>query len=147
MKEREVGKTEKYKVFKDEIARMKGMKKVIVILLVVGALGSISSGFGKYIAAIRIEMKVEHAQKTALLGTARVLRLVLGCKKKHHKCDCCAGLCETFDNRLLSALTESAGATNSSALSIINNDDDNNNDNNSNNNGVFAGLSKLWRGP
>ena len=82
MKEREVGKTEKYKVFKDEIARMKGMKKVIVILLVVGALGSISSGFGKYIAAIRIEMKVEHAQKTALLGTARVLRLVLGCKKK-----------------------------------------------------------------
>ena len=41
-------------------------------------------------------------------------------KKKHHKCHC-AGLCETFDNRLLSALTELDGATNNNALSILNN--------------------------
>ena len=39
MNEREVGKTEKYKVLKDEIARMCGMKEVIVIPVVVGALG------------------------------------------------------------------------------------------------------------
>ena len=49
------------------------------ILVVVGALGAILTGFEKYIAAIGIEMKVEHAQKTALLGTARILRLVLEC--------------------------------------------------------------------
>ena len=43
------------------------------------ALGAISTGFEKYTAAIRIEMRVQHAQKTASLGTARILRLVLGC--------------------------------------------------------------------
>ena len=75
---REAGKLEKYKVLKDEIARMWGMKEVIVIPVVVGALGAISTGFEKYIEAIETEMRVEHAQKTTLLGTARILRLVLG---------------------------------------------------------------------
>ena len=56
---------------------MRGMKEVIVIPLVVGALGAISVGFEKYIAAIEIEMRVEHAQRTALLATARILRQVL----------------------------------------------------------------------
>ena len=73
--ERKVGKIAKYKVFKDGIARMWGMKKVIVIPVVVGALGAISTDFEKYIAAIGIEMRVEHAQKTALLGASRILRL------------------------------------------------------------------------
>ena len=58
---RKVGKTEKYKMLKDEIARMWGMKEVIVIPVVVGALGAISTGFEKNIAAIGIEMRVEHA--------------------------------------------------------------------------------------
>ena len=83
MNERKVGKIVKYKVFKDGIARMWGMKEVIVIPVVVGALGAISTGFEKYIAAIGIEMRGEHAQKnpekTALLGTAKILKLVLGC--------------------------------------------------------------------
>ena len=55
------------------------MKGVIVIPVVVGTLGALSTSFEKYIAAIEIEMRVEHAQKTALLMTARILRLVLGC--------------------------------------------------------------------
>ena len=62
--ERKVGKTDKYKTLKDGIARMWGMKEVIVIPVVVGASGAISPGFEKYIAAIGIEMRVEHAQKT-----------------------------------------------------------------------------------
>ena len=74
---REVGKTEKYKVLKDEISRIWGMKEVMVIPVVVGALDAKSTGFEKYIAAIEIEMRVEHVQKTALLGTARILRQVL----------------------------------------------------------------------
>ena len=81
--ERKVRKIVKYKVFKDGIARMWGMRVVIVIPIVVGALGAISTGFEKYIAAIGIEMRVEHVQKnpekTALLGTAKILKLVLGC--------------------------------------------------------------------
>ena len=72
-------KIEKYKVLKDEITRMWDMKEVIVIPVVVGALGAISTRFEKYIAASEIEMRVKHAQKTVLLGTARILRLVLEC--------------------------------------------------------------------
>ena len=78
MNEREVGKIKEYKVLKDDIARMWGMKEVIVIPVVVRALGAISTDFEKYIAAIGIEMRVEHAQETALLETARFLRLALG---------------------------------------------------------------------
>ena len=40
-------------------------------------------------------------------------------KKKHHCKYHCTRLCETFDNRLLSALTEETGATNDNALSLI----------------------------
>ena len=76
--ERELGKIAKYKVLKDEIAKMWDMKEVIVTPVFVGALAAISTGFEKYIASIGIEMRVEYAQKTALLGTARILRLVLG---------------------------------------------------------------------
>ena len=79
MNERELGKTEKYEMLKDEIARMWDVKKVILILVVVGALGAISTGFQKYVEAIGIEIKLEHAQKIALLGTARTLRLALDC--------------------------------------------------------------------
>ena len=76
--EREVGKIEKYKGLKGEIARMWDKKEVVVIPVVVGALDAMPTGFEKYIAAIGIEIRVEHAQKTALLGTERILRLVLG---------------------------------------------------------------------
>ena len=55
------------------------MKEVIVLPVDVGALGAISTDFEKYIAAIGIEMRVEYARETALLKTARFLRLVLGC--------------------------------------------------------------------
>ena len=64
MNERDAGNTEKYKVLKDEIARMWGMKAVILIPVVVGSLGIILTGFEKYTAAIGIEMRVKHKQKT-----------------------------------------------------------------------------------
>ena len=60
LNEREVGKTEKYNVLKDEITRIWGMKEIIVIPVVVGALGARSTGFEKYIAAIGIEVREEH---------------------------------------------------------------------------------------
>ena len=53
--------------------------KIIIIVIIIIIIIISSTGFEKYIAAIGIEMRVEHAQKTALLGTARILRLVLGC--------------------------------------------------------------------
>ena len=51
---------------------------VTVIPIVVGTLGAITTRFEKCVKEVGIEMCVKHLQKTALLGTARVLRLVLG---------------------------------------------------------------------
>ena len=65
------GEIEKYKVLKDEIARMWGMKEVIVALAVAGTLGAISTGLEKNIAAIEIEMRVEHAQKNSFIGDSK----------------------------------------------------------------------------
>ena len=58
-------------MLQDEIPRTWGMKKVIVIPVVVGALGAISAGFEKYFAAIGIEVKVEHVQKNSLIGNSK----------------------------------------------------------------------------
>ena len=44
----------------------------------VGELVAVVTGFQKFIAAIRTKIKTELARKTALLETARILRLVLG---------------------------------------------------------------------
>ena len=66
-------------MLKNEIVRMWTMKEATVIPIVVDALGAISTGFEKDIAAIGIEIRVEHSQKTDLLRTTRILRLVLGC--------------------------------------------------------------------
>ena len=49
-------------MLKNEIARMWAMKEANVILVVVGVLGAMSTGFEKYIA-IENAMAVEHAQK------------------------------------------------------------------------------------
>ena len=76
--EKELEKIDKYKPLKDEIARLWEMQKVTIIPVVVGALGAITNRLGKFMQEIGIEIRTEHVQKTALLGTARVLRLVLG---------------------------------------------------------------------
>ena len=62
----------KYKPLKDEIACL----RVTVILIVVGTLGAIT--WFDEMWEVGKEMRVKHVQKTALLGTERVLRLVLG---------------------------------------------------------------------
>ena len=132
-------------MLKDEIARMWGIKKVIIIPFVLGTLGALSNGFEKYVAAIEIDIKKEPAQKTALLGTVSILKVILGCLKNKTKMVLlCKTQCKTFDNRLLFPLTELARATNNKCSQRMikdnnnnnnnNNKKDNNNDNNNNNN-------------
>ena len=55
-KERE--KIEKYSLSKGEIARLRKMKKVIVIPIVVGALGTITTNFEKYTESLGIEIRI-----------------------------------------------------------------------------------------
>ena len=76
-KERE--KIEKYSLLKDKNARLRGMKKVFVIPIVVGALETVTSKFEKYIESLGIEIRIEHVQKSALLGAAKIIRKVLSC--------------------------------------------------------------------
>ena len=75
-------KTDKYQPSLNEIARLWSMRRVDIIPIAVGALRAVSKQFEAYIKAIGIKMNVEHAQKTALLGSARILRLVLGHYRK-----------------------------------------------------------------
>ena len=53
------------------------MQKVEVIPVVVGALGAVSKGLNKSLQNIGIRVRPGQVQKTALLGTARILRRVL----------------------------------------------------------------------
>ena len=75
--EKETEKVEKYQDLKREIAKIWKMKEVKVVPIVVGALGSVSRSLGKWIDKLGIKIKTEFLQKTALLGTARILRKVL----------------------------------------------------------------------
>ena len=70
-------------MLKDDITRMWGMKEVLVISVVLGVLGAISTGFEKYIAAIGIEMRVEHAQKNSFVGDSKYFDT--GTRKKKKK--------------------------------------------------------------
>ena len=77
MKDKELEKLEKYKLVIDEIAKVWRMRKVIVVPIAIGALGAISVNFKEYMERIGVNVRLEVIQKTALLGTAKMLRKVL----------------------------------------------------------------------
>ena len=77
VEEKEQEKVEKYQDLKREIGRMWEIRKVQVVPVVIGALGSVSKGFDKWIEKLDIQCNFVDMQKTALLGTARILLKVL----------------------------------------------------------------------
>ena len=70
-------KKDRYDRLAFELKQLWSMKKVIVIPIIVGALGAMSKDLENYIEQLEITIRLEHLQKTALLGTARILRKVL----------------------------------------------------------------------
>ena len=74
---KEKEKVDKYQDLKREIKRLWKLKKVEVVPVVIGSLGSVTKGFEKWIQKLEIPCDVGVLQKTALLGTARILRKVL----------------------------------------------------------------------
>ena len=74
---KEKEKIEKYDNLKWEVKKMWSMKKVEIVPVVIGALGAVSKNFELYIEKLGIQIKTEHLQKIALLGTARILRRTL----------------------------------------------------------------------
>ena len=77
VEEKEQEKVEKYQDLKREIGRMWGIRKVQVVPVVIGALGGVPKEFDKWIEKLDIPCNIVDMQKTALLGTARILRKVL----------------------------------------------------------------------
>ena len=77
VKDKELEKVEKYQLLKDEIAKVWQMRKVIVVPVVIGALGAVSVNFKEYMRRIGVKVRLAVIQKTALLGTAKILRKVL----------------------------------------------------------------------
>jgi len=66
----------KYKDLTIEIQRMWNVK-IKVIPVIVGATGTISKSFRKYVSNIPGKHKLKELQKTAIMGTAHILRKVL----------------------------------------------------------------------
>ena len=66
----------KYKDLTIEIQRMWNVKTK-VIPVIIGAAGTISKTFRKYVSNITGKHKVKELQKTAILGTAHIIRKVL----------------------------------------------------------------------
>jgi len=65
--------------YKDLTIEIQGMWKIktTVIPVIIGATGTISKSFRKYMSDIRGNHDVKELQKTAILGTAQILRKVL----------------------------------------------------------------------
>jgi len=73
---KEAKKILKYKDLTIEIQRMWNVKTK-VIPVIIGAIGTISKSFRKYVSNIPGKHEVKGLQKTAILGTAHILRKVL----------------------------------------------------------------------
>jgi len=73
---KEAEKILKHKVLTIEIQRMWNVKTK-VIPIIIGATGTISKSFRKYVSNVPGKHEVKELQKTAILGTAHILRKVI----------------------------------------------------------------------
>ena len=76
MIKRETEKIFEYKFLPTEIQRILGVKTELVPVIT-GATGTASKSFGKYLSNIPGQHEIKELQKTAILGSAHVLRKVL----------------------------------------------------------------------
>ena len=75
---------ENYQDLKRETGRLWKLKMVEVIPVVIGALGSVKKEFDGWIEKLGITNNVRVMLKTALLGTASILRKVLEMQRRNH---------------------------------------------------------------
>ena len=77
IKTREEDKILKYQDLKREIKKLWHLKSVKVVPIVVGALGAVTPNLRKHLDSVDCNLSISNIQKTALLGSARILRMVL----------------------------------------------------------------------
>ena len=73
MYEKEGEKIEKYQDLKREIGRLLGIRHLEVVPVVVGALGVVRKTLDAWLEKLGVTIRTGLLQKTALLGTARIL--------------------------------------------------------------------------
>ena len=71
-----IEKLSKYKDLGIEISTIRGLKTETVSV-VIGALGQVKKGLGKYVEKLPGNINIEELQKISLLDTAHILRKVL----------------------------------------------------------------------
>ena len=77
IKKAEQKKIESYQDLKRELKKIWGLKDIKIIPIVIGALGAVTSQFKTYLKTVHCPFAVSTLQKTALLGSAHILRKVL----------------------------------------------------------------------
>ena len=77
VKEKEKEKVEKYQYLKKEIKRLWKLGNVEIVPVVVGALGSVSAEFERWMGKLGITCNVGVMQKSVLFRTTRILRKLL----------------------------------------------------------------------
>ena len=80
IEKKEEQKCTNYSELKYEIAKIWKMRKVEVIPVVIGALGTVTKHFEKWIEKLDLDLTIEAIQKPCLLGTSRIIRKVLDMK-------------------------------------------------------------------
>ena len=75
--EKEGEKTEKYQDLKREIRRLRGIRYLEVVPVVVGELGVVSKKLDAWLEKLAVTIRTGLRQKTALLGTTRLLSKLL----------------------------------------------------------------------
>ena len=66
-----------YQDLRREIKKNWDLRMVVIVPIMIGALGAVTSNFAKYLDSIHCSLSVSKLQKTALLGSARILRMVM----------------------------------------------------------------------
>ena len=77
IKTKEEDKILTYQDLKREIKKLWNLRSVKVVPIVVGALGAVTPDFQKHLDEVDCDLSISQIQKTTLLGSARILRMVL----------------------------------------------------------------------
>ena len=73
-------KIEKYEDLRQEISKLWGVQTT-VILIIIGALGTITDCLTTFLVMVAVSLSFETIQKSALLGSAHILKKVLEIKE------------------------------------------------------------------
>ena len=77
MKGKEKEEIENYQELKREFKSIWKLRRVTVVPVIIGALGTVSKDIEKWLAEVGVTCRLESLQRAFLLGTARILRKVL----------------------------------------------------------------------